>query len=170
MHAYYRYLIGNCPMPQTFKQSVLFTLLMAAGMGVCMITVVALITEMSADMYLFMLLRVMPSMIIIGAFIRLFVCTRPIDAIIRRNLAPRLDGAALSFGVVLVNVAFMATIMCALGTAVGCVISAGSWEGLVRFQSAYLGILPAIYLSAIPISFLLVGPASKLFFSKLIPR
>ena len=105
-------------------------------------------------------------MMLVGASIRLFIFDRPIRAIIGRWLAPHFRGLKRSVAIVLVNVAFMATVMCALGTALGCVLAAASWDGLAGFQSAYLGILPFIYLSAIPLSLLLVGPAAKMLFGK----
>ncbi len=166
MRSYHRYLIGHCPMPQSFKQSVLFTLFMAVGMGVCMISIVGIVTSMTLPEYLFILTHVVPVMILVGASIRLFLFEKPIGAIIGRVLAPRFRGLQLSLGIVLTNVAFMATIMCALGTAVSCVLMSQSLSGLSTFASSYLGILPIIYISATIVSFFIVGPCAKMLFSK----
>ena len=166
MLAYQRYLLGDCPMPQSFKQSLLFTFFMAVGMGLCMISVVGVVTHMSLEAFAFVLTHVVPIMMLIGASIRLFIFEKPIGFIIRHGLAPRLNGMSLSLGIVLTNVACMATIMCALGTAVSNVLAAQSFTGLSGFLDAYLGILPIIYVSATFVSFFLVGPCAKMLFSK----
>lgn len=49
MNAYRKYFAGDCTMPIGLRQSALFTLLMAAGMGTCMFSTVALVTGMSAE-------------------------------------------------------------------------------------------------------------------------
>ena len=166
MTAYRKYFSGDCPMPVGLRQSALFTLLMAVGMGTCMFSTVAIVTGMDAGTYAFAITHMVPLMVLFGATVRLLVLERPIDYAIGRWLAPRLRGAALTVAIMLLNVAVMATMMCAIGTAVSAVLETGSLEGLAMFRDRYLAILPVILCVGSLVSVFIVGPLAKMLFNR----
>ena len=168
MTAYRKYFAGDCPMPVGLRQSALFTLLMAIGMGACMFSTVAIVTGMDAGTYLFAITHMVPLMVLFGATVRLFVLERPIDYVIGRWLAPRFQGATLTVAIMLLNVAVMATMMCAIGTAASAVLEAGSLEGLAMFRDRYLAILPVILCVGGLVSVFVVGPLAKLLFNRML--
>ena len=166
---YYKYVVGDCYMPSSFVENILFTAAMAILMGISMVSVVETITHMPADIFLFVVTHVLPCMIIIGGSIRLFLLDKPIQYCIRKFVLPKFGKNKLLLSVMItsINVLAMATIMCALGTAIGCIISAGDLSGLSTFVQSYSSILPFIYLFAFVFSLLVVGPIAKIFINQI---
>ena len=168
MTAYRKYFAGERTMPVGLRQSALFTLLMATGMGTCMFSTVALVTGMSTDTYFFAITHMVPLMVLFGATVRLFVLERPVDYLIGRVLAPRFHATALTVAITLLNVMVMATMMCAIGTATSTILEVGSLEGLARFRDRYLGILPTILFVGSVASVFVVGPLARLVFNRVL--
>lgn len=109
-----------------------------------------------------------PLMVLFGATVRLFVLERPVDYLIGRVLAPRFHATSLTVTITLLNVAIMATMMCAIGTAISSVLEVGSLEGLAMFHDRYLGILPTILLVGSLASVFVVGPLARLVFNRVL--
>lgn len=147
-------LLGNVKVPRTGNGSTLFSILMAGGMVLVMVTINGVrntgLEFLSQSHWLY------PLVFCLSFTLRSLIGQRFIEPLSNKLINERFHGASRTIGKTIVRTCCMSPIMCALTTLL--------INGFENYWYVYLTTLPVTAPLAILVNYFFVGPAVKMIF------